>query len=100
MAGIVLFDRAGVVTIGERQIRQAAVLLDGEGRAVVVTMGPNGFEIAARGTGASWTRNRETKQIEVTTSEGEVWSYDRAGGCGCGSPFKRLNREAALAGTL
>lgn len=101
MGGVAVKDRTNALRIGDRVFRQALVVVDDQQRAVVVVRETNGtFTVVARGTGAVWRRDRGTRQFVVSTAEGEEWYYDRAGGCGCGSPFKRFDVGPALAGEM
>ena len=101
MPTIVRDDFPARVKIGDRQFRRGRVIVDDEGRAVVVVHAASGaLETVALGTGAEIERQRNARNIVVRTAEGETWEVERGGGCGCGSPLKRLDRYAALAGEI
>lgn len=85
-----------MVRIGDgARVQPCRVIVDDDGRAVVLGEANGRAEVLAR---ARVEVERERGRAwSLTTADGEVWAVTSGGGCGCGSPLKRLDAGSVLA---
>lgn len=85
------------VATDETTWRSARALITSDRVYVVTRSGPAGWELAAVLGYTSMVRGRG-RSYDLTLDDGSGCQVRKGSGCGCGSPLKRLNRSAILAG--
>lgn len=79
---------------GSSKHAQARVIVDKQGRAVAFVADHGKLTKVGELEGAEVeTTGRRTYKI---TSGEQTWSCQKSGGCGCGSPLRRMNVSEAL----